>query len=209
MLARPTDEDIEGLIATAGGVFITGGHDIHPTEYGEEPTELTCNVDQDRDRVELLLLRLAFERRIPILGICRGMQAMNIARGGLLYQDIKTEMQGAIEHQLEYHPDGTLRARDFLAHTVSIEVPSKLFTFTENTELQVNSLHHQGIRKLGEGLRITAKTSDNLPEAVEMDDHPFAVGVQWHPEELRDMATEKLFSAFILAAKSHAELETE
>jgi putative glutamine amidotransferase len=198
---RPDNERLIELLPFVDGIFIVGGHDIDSEYYGEENSDHVQNIDRGRDQVELTLVRLAVERRIPLFGICRGMQAMNVALGGSLYQDIGNEMIGALHH--DYHKDrvtGKDLAHDFLAHDISIREGTLLARLTKKEKLAVNSLHHQGVKALGKDLVASAHAPDGLIEAIELPDHPFALGVEWHPEELHDEASQKIFSAFIDAA---------
>lgn len=206
MVARPTDEDLHELIRSIDGVFLAGGHDVDPNHYGEEKSECTCNIDRDRDRVEILLTQLAKEHRIPILGVCRGMQVMNVAMGGSLYQDVFTEMTGAIQHDFHTDESGKFIDRSFLAHEVHIEAASLLATIVGQQSCAVNSLHHQGIKVLADGLMKNATAPDGLIEAIAFADHSFGLGVEWHPEELNDEGSQKIFRAFIEAAMSTHEI---
>lgn len=208
MVARPTDEDLCELIGSIDGVLLAGGHDVDPNHYGEEKNECTCNIDRDRDRVEILLTRLAKEHRVPILGVCRGMQVMNVALGGSLYQDVFTEMTGAIQHDFHTDAQGGFLERNLIGHSVSIEEDSLLATIVQRQTMDVNSLHHQGIKRLGDGLLKNATAPDGLIEAISFADHPFLLGVEWHPEELNDEGSQNIFRAFIEAASSTKSIHT-
>ena len=184
------------------GLLLPGGADLDPASYGEERRPLCDRSDPPRDQLELLLVRWACEDRKPLLGICRGLQILNVAAGGTLYQDIATELPGAVKH--DYFP-GQGHARDYLAHHVQIaDTPSRLREIVGAATLRVNSLHHQGIAALGQGLVATAVGPDGLVEAAERplaEDH-FSVAVQWHPEALyaTDPTARRLFAEFIEAA---------
>ncbi len=216
IIVRPDEETLHELLQFVDGIFLAGGHDVDPKEYGEERKAYTYDVDQDRDRVELALAHYAKDKHIPLFGVCRGMQVMNIALGGTLYQDVFMELPGAITHDL--HCDsgsGKLLPRNLLAHEVVLTKDSHLETIMGMEKLEVNSLHHQGIKRLGTGLSAAGTAPDGLIEAIEATDHPFFVGVQWHPEELNNDISTKLFSAFIEASKAEkstpitmAELDT-
>lgn len=202
-IVRPNNERLMELLPSVDGVLIVGGHDIDSEYYGEENTTHTQNIDRDRDLVEITLIRLAILHRIPLLGICRGMQAINVALGGSLYQDVLTEMPGALNH--DNHTDketGKGLAHNLLVHDVSINKNSLLSKIVGGDKIAVNSLHHQGVKMLGAGLIASALAPDGLIEAVELPDHPFALGVEWHPEELADEVSRKIFSAFITASRS-------
>ena len=197
---RPDAEQMLGLLPFMRGIFIVGGHDIDPEYYGEKSNAHLQNIDRERDQVELTLVHLAVKNHIPFLGICRGMQIMNVAMGGSLYQDIRSEMPGAIEHRYNKDAGGKDLSRSFLAHDVSIKSGTLLYKLIECDKIAVNSLHHQGVKTPGKGLISSAFAPDGLIEAVELPEHPFALGVEWHPEELPDEASQKIFSAFIRAA---------
>jgi putative glutamine amidotransferase len=184
------------------GILFPGGADLDPDSYGAERTPLCDRSDPPRDLLELVVVRWAMEERKPLLGVCRGLQILNVAAGGTLYQDIGAEFPGAVKH--DYFP-GQGHARDHLAHTVRLEAATSLLAEIYGaSEVAVNSLHHQGIARLGEGLVVTAVAADGLVEAVErpLADEHFAVAVQWHPEALYavDEASRRLFAAFIAAS---------
>jgi putative glutamine amidotransferase len=194
------DEDtLRGIYEHLDGVFIAGGVDVDPASYGEDRHALCGRTDLPRDRVELLFTRWALVDEKPLLGVCRGMQVLNVVRGGSLYQDCADEYAGAIKH--DYFPHEG-HARDYLAHEIEVVPGSRLHDAFGAGTAHVNSMHHQGIRRVGEGLVASALSPDGLIEALEAPAHPFAVGVQWHPEMLieRDSGTRRLFEAFADAA---------
>lgn len=198
----PLLDDVDTLRAVydhLDGVFIAGGVDMDPATYGEEISPLCGRIDPPRDRAELALTRWAMEEGKPVLGVCRGLQVINVAAGGTLYQDLAAEYPGAIKH--DYFP-GDGHARDFLAHEVRIEGRTLLHQSFGSERIGVNSMHHQGIRELGEGLIATAWAPDGVIEAAESAEHPFLAGAQWHPEMLAetDAPTLRLFTAFANAA---------
>ena len=206
MVVRPDDVALGELLQFIDGILLAGGYDVDPKEYGEERKTYACDVDQDRDRVELALAHYAREKHVPLFGICRGLQVMNIACGGSLYQDVLMEIPGAISHVLRTDVTGNLLPRNTLEHEVVLKKDSRLAAIVGVEKFEVNSLHHQGIKKLGTGLRAAGTSPDGLIEAIEAEDHPFAIGIQWHPEELNDDASAKLFAAFIAACnKNQAE----
>lgn len=171
------------------GIVFTGGCDINPERYGEVNEGLSVDICDIRDQMELYLLRNAIDRQMPVLGICRGHQLINIHYGGTLYQDVMTQINTEIDHiNLE-------EEADHIAHTVKADPSSRLRQWLGADKFPVNSRHHQAIKRLGEGLKIAARSKDGIVEAIEhqRDD---VVGVQWHPEDLieRDAA---LFVAFI------------
>lgn len=167
------------VVARLDGLLLPGGGDIAGEHYGSQHADFIFDVDPDRDRVELFLAREAVARRMPLLAICRGHQLLNVALGGTLYEDVLQWMPGAIKHDFF-----GLFPRNHQAHDVIIEPGSQLSATLGHNSVCVNSLHHQGIRDLAPGLMAAAHAPDGLIEAVEVEDHPFALGVQWHPENL-------------------------
>jgi len=145
-----SETTINDLTSHLDGVMFTGGGDIHPEAYRSEPNPLVSDVDNDRDRLELHLLKEALRLELPILGICRGLQLINVGLGGSLYEDILDQRPGALKHQ--YFPDWP---RDHLAHSIRIEGRSGLGEILGASELMVNSLHHQGIKDLAARLKPT------------------------------------------------------
>ena len=170
--------------------------------FGEERHPKLGALDPARDRVELQLTRWAIEDHKPILGLCRGIQVMNVAFGGTLYQDIAAQVPDSIKH--DYFPTAGFD-RDHLAHEVALSSGSRLRTVMEKPTILVNSMHHQGIKQLASDLIPAALAPDGLVEAVERDGDHFMVGVQWHPEmfEMTDPHTRHLFRAFIAAARKY------
>jgi putative glutamine amidotransferase len=189
------EKSLFAILNILDGLLFTGGGDIDPACYGETAHPLVDNVDPERDRVEIFLARSAAEKGIPFLGVCRGLQTINVARGGTLYRDILAERPGAMKHAcFESAP------RTHLAHPVEVIPGSLIAQILNGGEARVNSGHHQGIRKLGAGLRATAFAPDGLIEAFELDGHPFGLAVQWHPEwltHLPEMAA--IFKTFVTA----------
>ena len=166
---------VESLLETCSGLILSGGEDVAPALYGEEPSPALGSVNPARDALELCAIEVAMRRRMPILGICRGCQVLNVALGGTLYQDIDSEMPGGLPHE-QTAPWG------MRSHHVRIETPSRLHTIVGSTELHINSYHHQSIKDVAPTLRVTARAEDGTVEAVEAVDYPWLLGVQWHPE---------------------------
>ena len=191
---------LRGIYEQLHGIFLPGGADIDPESYRGERHPLCDKTDAARDAVELALLAWAREDRKPVLGVCRGVQLINLAAGGTLYQDISEQRPGSIKH--DYFPFTGEYARDHLAHEVRIAERTRLAEILGIRELKVNSMHHQGIETLGHGLAAAATAPDGLIEAVESADDHWLVGVQWHPEIFtdRDPRTRHLFASFIAAA---------
>ena len=196
------DEDPETLRAIyerLDGIFLAGGVDMDPASYGEERSDLCGRTDPPRDAVELQFARWAMEDGKPVMGVCRGMQVINVAAGGTLLQDCGEQFEGAIKH--DYFP-GAGWARDYLAHEIRVAPDTRLRRLFGAETVMVNSMHHQGIRRLGEGLVASAFSPDGLLEALEGSGDAFLVGVQWHPEMLidTDEGTRRLFEDFIESA---------
>lgn len=202
------DDDLPTLRAIyerLDGVLIPGGVDMDPRQYGQEVLPETGNLDPARDRVELQLTKWAIEDGKPVLGLCRGLQIINVARGGTLWQDLATQMPEAVKHDY-FPPQGY--ARQHLAHTVTVDDSSKLSQLLDAPgEIMVNSMHHQSVQELGDGLVVTARAPDGVIEAIELPGPEFVVGVQWHPEvfEMTDPHTRHLFGGFIAASSRWAE----
>ncbi len=193
-----SEEALKALAARLDGILFTGGGDVHPRHYAPEGDRLVSLVDEDRDRVEFQLLNLVMAQKKPFLGICRGLQVMNIALGGSLYADITEQKPEALRHN---HLEG--RERSYRSHRVAIEAGSRLAGILGMPEVEVNSLHHQAISQLAPGLHPVAFAPDGIIEAVEFPDQPFGLAVQWHPEWLQDdPAMCALFRAFVQAAES-------
>ena len=164
------------------GLLLAGGEDIDPHTYGDDPREVIEKTDPDRDKVELLLARWAVADKMPILGICRGHQLLNVALGGSLYQDIETEMGVKETHDMRGKGEGFRQKRP---HPVMLAPESKIAQEL-GAVLWVNSLHHQAVARPGEGLKVVGTSPQGVIEATELEGHPFAVTVQWHPEMLAD-----------------------
>jgi putative glutamine amidotransferase len=200
------DADTETLRLTyerLDGLLLPGGADIDPDSYAAERHPLTVGTDPPRDVVEGRLVEWALEDGMPVLGLCRGIQVINIVLGGTMYQDLAAEYRGAIKH--DYVPAQGY-ARDRLSHDVEIVDGSRLARILGATTRPVNSMHHQGVRDLGRGLIATARAPDGLIEALELPEHPFMLGVQWHPEALcpSDAGSRRLFVEFVAASAHHA-----
>ena len=200
----PLVDDVETLRAIydrVDGVLIPGGVDIDPAQFGEQPHERLGRIDPARDRVEIQLVKWAATDRKPVLGLCRGLQVINVALGGTLYQDLDAEYPNAIKH--DYYPTFGF-PRNHLAHDVALTRGSRLRHALESDRIPVNSMHHQGIKVLASALAPTATAPDGLIEAAESPSDSFMVGVQWHPEvfETTDPHTAPLFREFVGAAGS-------
>lgn len=182
------------------GLVLPGGPDVSPAIYGEEPLEEMGRVDEELDRAELILARWAVAADRPLLAVCRGIQVLNVALGGTLYQDIAAQLPDALEHH-------RFRSRGYpsndQAHAVAVEPDSRLAAALGAVKVTTNSRHHQAIKTPAPSLRVVAHTSDGLIEGVEIPHARFAIGVQWHPENLvdDDPHMRRLFETFIKAAR--------
>jgi putative glutamine amidotransferase len=187
--------DLQGKL---DGVLLAGGGDVDPRCYAQDPRPETQPPDAARDQVELALVAAAIRWRIPVLGICRGMQVLNVARGGTLYQDIRAQMPGAQRHET---PPGR---RGECCHPIELAVDSRLGTILGGREHMVNSSHHQAVARAGTGVVFVASAPDGVIEALELPDHPFALGVQFHPERLyhADTRMRGLFVALVHACQT-------
>jgi putative glutamine amidotransferase len=181
------------------GLLLAGGVDLDPASFGEPPHPELGRIDPARDAVELALARWAIADRKPVLGLCRGHQVLNVALGGTLWQDIETQVPGAIKH--DYFPTAGYD-RSFLAHEVTLTPGSRLHQAFQASTISVNSMHHQAVKQLAPALQASARSADGLVEALEAGNGHFLVGVQWHPEmfEQNDPRTQRLFQSFVAAA---------
>ena len=185
MIPLVDDETVRGIYDELDAVFLPGGADIDPATYGKGPHPLCDKTDKERDRVELLLAKWAIDEGKPVLGVCRGMQLINVAAGGSLYQDLAEQLPGSLKH--DYFPfNGASWTRDYLAHAVQVAPESRLSMLFGAGELPVNSMHHQGVREIGRDLVATATAPDGLVEALEGTGEGYVFAVQWHPEALTD-----------------------
>jgi len=192
------DERLRAIYERLDGIVFAGGADVAPQEYGEEPIDNLNLVEASRDRTELTLARWAFADDLPTLGICRGQQVLNVALGGTLWQDLRHQGVTQVDHS-----DADGRARTALIHRVRLDPDSRLAQLIDETELQVNSLHHQAIKSAAPQLRISGKSDDGVIEAVESLERRFLIAVQWHPEEIDDLPwVRRLFQGFAKAART-------
>ncbi|MES0361817.1 MAG: gamma-glutamyl-gamma-aminobutyrate hydrolase family protein [Anaerolineales bacterium] len=193
---------LDELLPRLDGVLFTGGGDIETTYYQEQVHPKVSGVEPDRDRLEIILLKKVVQESKPFLGICRGLQLINVGLGGSLYTDIADQVPGAAKH--DYYPDWK---RDHLAHPVEVNQDTRLADILGGSEVEVNSLHHQAVRQLAPGLVATASSPDGIIEALELVDHPFGLAVQWHPEWLTAHAAMRaLFKAFSDSAREKDKL---
>lgn len=195
----PQPENAAELVESLDGILLAGGDDCDPRLYGQEQhPNVTDLMDARRQSNDLTLARVARERGIPTLGICLGLQMMNVAAGGTLVQDIDSQVATDIRH--------ASIPEDRARHDVLIEKGTKLASIVPAVELNVNSSHHQAIGNVADGLRVTAHAPDGVVEGLEDPRHPFYVGVQWHPEDMAgEGSASMLFAAFVQAAREYAE----
>ena len=176
----PPYDDREALLSVLDGVdaiLLSGGGDMNPLFAGEDPLPSLHGINPKRDLSELLLVHLAYDRQIPMMGICRGIQMLAVALGGRVFQDLSEERSGLplIKHSQDL-------PREFASHAVTIEEDSLLFTLMQTSEIAVNSFHHQAVESPGPKFRVSARSKDGVIEAIESAEHKSIIGVQWHPE---------------------------
>ena len=179
------------------GLLLAGGADLDPSLYGERPLPECQSPDPERDAMELAIARWALDQGLPVFGVCRGMQLLNVACGGTLYQHVPAECPDALDHE---QPG---QARSHIAHDISVQPDSLLAGILGDLHPGVNSFHHQAVHQVGRGLRVTASAEDGIIEAMEMPEAAaFVLAVQYHPEELEavDIGSHRLFLAFVQAA---------
>jgi putative glutamine amidotransferase len=193
---------LKEYIDLVDALVLSGGEDVAPASYGENKVIELENINPDRDRWEISLFNEAYQAEIPILGICRGMQLINVSLGGSLYQDIDHQLNCEFSH---LPLDSKRRENlEYVSHKVKILKNTFLNKILNENHLDVNSHHHQAIKKISESLLIAAKSECGIIEAVENKAEPFLIGVQWHPEDLIDNYSSfiNLFSELVKAAKN-------
>jgi putative glutamine amidotransferase len=188
-------DTLRGIYDRLDGVLLPGGGDVRPSVYGQETHPATDNISDARDLLEIQLARWAVDDNMPLFGICRGHQVINVALGGTLIQDIPSQIGGKVPHNIT-------EPRSYRAHEVEIDPSSRLAGILGGTRFQVNSLHHQSIQMAAPEVCVTAYAPDGVAEALEMPHKNFVLSVQWHPEDFyrEDSAMQRLFRAFIEAA---------
>lgn len=200
------EESIREVVSLAHGLLLTGGEDVHPSRYGQEPHPELGATNPPRDDMEFAALEEALRRRMPVLAICRGCQLLNVALGGTLYQDLESQRPGTHTHE----QDAPWNER---WHRARVEPRSGLQRIFGTTELSINSFHHQAIRRLAPGLAATAWSEDGIIEGVEASGYPWVYGVQWHPErgeaKMRNDPRDpdrRLLWALVQAAREYGEM---
>ena len=189
------EEDFLDLYSRVSGILFTGGGDVSLEYFNGSAHPRIGEVDRARDLTEISLMHAAVNDGKPILGICRGAQVMNVVSGGTLYTHIIDQLKGALDH--DYPGD----LRRVLVHPIRVDESTRSAEIFGETLLNVNSLHHQGLKDIAPGLLATGYAPDGLVEVVEIPDHPYAVSVQWHPEWLTDqIPMQRLFKSFVDAS---------
>ncbi len=190
-------EALAALLETLDGLLLSGGPDVDPVHFSEEPLPGMGRIDPGRDRVELGLARLALEAGMPILGICRGAQVLNIAAGGDIFQDLPSQAEGILKHVQQPTP------MPHPTHGIRIEPGSLLASVTGRDSLRVNTWHHQAVRKTAPGFAVSAAAPDGVVEAIEKPGATFVLGLQFHPESMARGGSPEatlLFEAFVKSA---------
>lgn len=195
--AEAGEEEQQYLLSLCDGLVLTGGNDIDPALYGETVLNDTVVIAPERDAGEPRLCELALRRNLPILGICRGMQILNVYFGGTLYQDLPSQVDSTVTHSMEkpYHRT---------CHNCLLTAGSPLFELTGQTQIDVNSHHHQAVKDVAPGFQVMGRCGDGVIEAIWKPDAVFLWAVQWHPEKIWDIeeSSAKIFEAFIAACKA-------
>jgi putative glutamine amidotransferase len=188
-------DSLKSLFSRLDGLLLSGGPDVNPRHYSEAPGRGLGEVDDALDRMELAAARLASRMQLPVLAICRGIQVLTVALGGSLFQDIGEQVEAALNH-LQKADKSTN------THRITISADSRLHEIVRSRRIWVNGKHHQAVQRPGAGLRVVALAEDGVVEAVEDPQHPFFIGVQWHPEGTwtADRYSRRLFAAFVAAA---------
>lgn len=192
------------------GLLLTGGDDVAPARYGEQPHPAVVEVEPERDEFEMALIAEARRRDVPIFAICRGIQVLNVACGGTLVQDIPSQVSGALEHSFRVPPHEPYS----LAHEVWLDKDTLLAKLmrerlSDADACEVNSRHHQAVKQLAPGFQVSATAPDGVIEAIEDPAARFCLGVQWHPENFwRTGEFRPLFEGFLEAAQTHARPRT-
>jgi putative glutamine amidotransferase len=197
---NPETDELPGAIDGCDGVLLTGGEDVDPAEYGETERHPTVELAPVRDRYELRLARLALERDLPLLAICRGAQVLNVAAGGTLIQDIPSQHPTQIAHSITF-------PKNRAVHDVAVKPDTCLSVLLAGRlpadgHVAVNSRHHQSVKNPAPGFVVSATAPDGVVEAIEKPDAAFCVGVQWHPENFWQTGEfSPLFDGFVKAAR--------
>lgn len=189
-------ESIDRYLDVLEGIVLTGGEDVSPLLYGQEPSREVDTISFDRDRMEMEIIKKAYSKDIPIFGICRGIQVINVALGGTLYQDIYKEIPDSLGHISGFSIGGGY-------HSIDIVKDSILYEIFNKERIQVNSQHHQSVKDLGNNLKVNAYSLDGVIEGIESTNDKFILGVQFHPEAMiyRHKEILNIFKYFVSRCK--------
>jgi len=199
ILPSISPDNVREIVGIVDGVLLSGGVDIDPHLYGEKPIHKMGKIDPDRDLFEIELTKEVLRRELPLLAICRGIQVLNVAAGGTLYQDIESQVKGSIKHKW-HTPSGLDAPPSYPTHIVKIKAGSMLHKIFGKQELRVNSFHHQAVKDVGKKFIATAWAEDEVIEAIEYTGSSFILGVQWHPEWMMNSEMMKIFEEFVKRA---------
>ncbi|MEQ6388894.1 gamma-glutamyl-gamma-aminobutyrate hydrolase family protein [Bacillaceae bacterium S4-13-58] len=186
--------DVYQIAKSIDGLYLTGGYDIDPTLFGEEPHPNLGIITPTRDQFEVELIKALLQMNKPILAVCRGCQILNIAMGGDMYQDIYDQINGDLLQHNQKAP------KDHASHYVYVESNTLLYSLAKNNKIKVNSRHHQANRKVVSPMQVCGRASDSVIEAIESAGHSFVLGLQWHPENMAmsgDQVSINIYNAFI------------
>jgi putative glutamine amidotransferase len=191
-----TEEAADRLLGTVDGLLLSGGVDLDPAFWGEEPMPRLGKISPERDRSELMLANKALALDVPVLGICRGHQVIAVAGGGSLYQDIPSQLREVLKHSQD-------APRWYATHAVTVQPGTRMAAWLGAGTVRVNSFHHQAIRDLPKGFVVSAEAVDGIIEAIEDTRRRFVVGVQWHPECFwnKEDTFDPIFRTFVEAAR--------
>lgn len=198
MLPYVTDEStLDRIAEQIDGLYATGGYDIDPMLFGEEPHPELGHVIPERDIFEIKLIKKILSIDKPILGVCRGSQTLNLAAGGDMYQDIYAQINTPLLQHAQKAP------REHASHFIRVKENTLLHRITNASKIKVNSYHHQANRHVSEPFQISGTANDGVIEAIESKSHSFVLGVQWHPESMKDEISMKMYETFIQACRSN------
>lgn len=195
------NEQINDLALKLDGLILTGGGDVDPTSFEEEPHKNLKYVSPERDLFEFAITNIFLKMNKPILGICRGSQIINIVLGGNIYQDIGTQFESEVLQHDQKAP------KYHASQYANLKEDTLLYSILKQKSIKINSYHHQAVKKLGKNIKETATATDNVIEGIESQNHDFVLGVQWHPEYLyeNDNNSKKIFQSFVSACAKHNE----
>jgi len=196
-----SEECILEFVNLIDGLLLSGGVDVDPYFFGEEPKPLMGKIDVERDYMELFIIPKALEIDLPILGICRGIQVLNVAAGGTLYQDISMHTESILKHRQD-------APGSYATHFIHVQPKSKLMEILGKPLIRTNSFHHQAVKEVASGFIVSAIAEDKIIEGIESTKHSFVIGVQFHPESMfqNNPPIINLFDSFVKAAKTYKQL---